>query len=125
MLTSNDRQAQQLVPKFFKNKMHLAKGNLANVVQATLPKRSAILALAKKYPTPFYAFDTKATNQGIREFKKVFTQAIPNLEIFYAVKSNPHAYLLEAVVQNGLGLDVSSGRELKLFFLVLAKLKPN
>jgi diaminopimelate decarboxylase len=121
MSVISEAQAKKLVSKFLKEKPQYLQGNLANVLKDNLPKRKAILALTKKYPTPFYAFDDKAANNAAQEFKTIFTKAIPNLEIYYAVKSNPCSYLLETVVKNGLGLDVSSGRELN--FALKAKAK--
>ncbi len=117
----SEAQAKKLVNKFLKERTRHLQGDLANVLEDNLPKRKAILALAKKHPTPFYAFDNKAASKAIQEFKTIFTKVIPNLEIYYAVKSNPCSYLLDIVVKNGLGLDVSSGRELKLALEAKAK----
>lgn len=94
---------------------------MRHVVRENLKKRSRILALTKKYQTPFYLFDQPQAEKSIKEFKSIFTKEIPGLEIFYAVKSNPHEYLLKSVVKNHLGLDVSSGRELKLAIKYRAK----
>ncbi len=90
------------------------RGSLSHVVKENLKKRKPILALTKKYQTPFYLFDQREAEKSIKEFKSVFIKAIPNLEIFYAVKSNPHEYLLKTAVKHKLGLDISSGRELQL-----------
>lgn len=94
----------------------LPKGNgdLSKVIEEAYPKRDAILALAKKHSTPFYLFDPPALNQSINEFKSAFNDGFPEVKPFYAVKSNHYSSILKAVVERGFGLDVSSGRELKL-----------
>ncbi len=89
-------------------------GNLLPIVNAMHMKRTAILALAKKHPTPFYLIDTEALQQSITEFHDAFIKKIPNMHAFYAVKSNYHPYILKHVVRARFGLDVSSGRELAL-----------
>ncbi|MBI4281530.1 alanine racemase [Candidatus Uhrbacteria bacterium] len=89
-------------------------GNLLPIVEAMHAKRTAILALAQQHRTPFYVIDTEALKQSIADFHTAFAKSIPNMQTFYAVKSNHHPYLLQHVVRAGFGLDVSSGRELAL-----------
>jgi diaminopimelate decarboxylase len=48
------------------------------------------------------------------QFAAAFKEALGDIRIFYAVKSNNHPALVGSLVQSGLGLDVSSGRELEL-----------
>ena len=114
MLTKNFSQSKRLVAKVLDQDQRVIRGNLRPVVTASLQHRQRILALTKKCQTPFYLFDHAAAERSIKAFKSVFTSAIPGLEIFYAVKSNPHQYLLQLAVKHRLGLDVSSGRELQL-----------
>ncbi len=105
---------KRIVLKLLREKISGKIGRVDMVVNQTLQKRKYILSLAKKYPTPFYLFDQKALDERVQEFSKTFCHHIPNLDIFYAVKSNNHPYLLKTMVRHGLGLDVSSGRELGL-----------
>lgn len=89
-------------------------GTLLSVVKQTLKKRTSILALTKKYDTPFYVFDTKETQKSINELKQAIKKYLPGCEIYYAVKTNDHDLLLKEIVKNHLDLDVSSGREMEL-----------
>ncbi|NUM25503.1 MAG: alanine racemase [Candidatus Buchananbacteria bacterium] len=114
MLTKNHAVSKKVVSKYLDQHLKLKRGSLAPVVKTSLKKRQAILKLAKKHETPFYLFDRQSVRADIKKFKSVFTKQIPRLEIFYAVKSNPHPFLLKEVVRQALGLDVSSGRELEL-----------
>ena len=114
MLTKNYQHSKKLVDKYLSRPLKLRRGRLFGVVTDILKKRSAILKVSHKYPTPFYLFDRRGLQTSIKEFKTVFGQHIPRLNIFYAVKSNPHPYVLKEVIKGGLGLDVSSGRELQL-----------
>jgi len=83
------------------------------VVQAH-KKRMAILKIAGKYHTPFYLFDTDELEKSITDFAVTFEKFIPNFKAYYAVKSNSHPLVLKTVLKHGLGLDISSGRELKI-----------
>lgn len=114
MLTKNHFDSKKLVSRYLDRGLKLKRGSLIKVVDDILQKRTAILKLTKKYDTPFYLFDRRAAQVSITEFKAIFSKQVPRLDIFYAVKSNPHPYLLKEVVKSGLGLDVSSGRELEL-----------
>jgi diaminopimelate decarboxylase len=105
---------KKLVLRLLSENSNDKKGNLAKIIKQTLLKRNAILKMVKNHETPFYLFDQQALDARIREFSEVFNRNIPNLQIFYAVKSNSHQYLIKTMVKHGLGLDVSSGRELGL-----------
>ncbi len=114
MKNINSSADKKLILKLLAEKSSDKKGNLTEVVNETLQKRKAILAMAKKHPTPFYLFDQNALDKRIREFSETFNRYIPSLDIFYAMKSNSHHYLVKTMVKHGLGIDVSSGRELSL-----------
>lgn len=111
----------KLVKKYLAQKPKVLRGSLSHVAKEALKKRKAVLAVAKKYPTPFYIFDKPEAQKSIEEFKAIFQKYIPGLEIYYAVKSNPYSGLLKLCVQNSLGLDVSSARELKMALAAGAK----
>ncbi|MFA5022363.1 MAG: alanine racemase [Patescibacteria group bacterium] len=121
MLTKNYSQEKKLILKLLKEKSKPKTGKLLPVVKNVLSKKQKILKLTKKYPTPFYAFDPAALQQAIDSFKTAFNRHLPNYEAFYAVKSNPHSYLIKSVLKNNLGLDVSSGRELEIALVHKAK----
>ncbi len=101
--------------------MTIKNVNLTHVVKHVLKKRRKILQVVKKYKTPFYLHDSEELRVGINDFQKTFKKYIPQLRTFYAMKSNPHEFLLKEVVRSGLGIDVSSGRELRLALKASAK----
>jgi len=87
-------------------------GNLDHIVQSALARRDAILALAARHSTPFYAFDRAGFAEKLREYTRLFGAALPGHRAFYAMKSNHHPLVVAEAVRQGYGLDVSSGREL-------------
>lgn len=71
------------------------------------------VALAKKYPTPFYLYDEKAIRENMRYFKKAFS-IFPDFKEYYAVKACPNPYILKILQSEGCGADCSSMPELIL-----------
>ncbi|MFA6410972.1 MAG: alanine racemase, partial [Candidatus Buchananbacteria bacterium] len=105
---------KKLIEKILAEKIKVKRGSLLPAVKEALKKRNKILQLTKKYPTPFYAFDQKALQKAIDSFKSAFDKSLYPYQAFYALKSNPHPYVVKTVLKNGFGLDVSSGRELEI-----------
>ncbi len=89
-------------------------GSLPEVVRDMAKKRPQILALAKKYGTPFYLVDDENLEDSISGFENAFREHIQESKFFYAIKANPYPHFLRRAVHHGWGLDASSGRELKL-----------
>jgi len=63
--------------------------------------------------SPLYLFDEQALTRKAKEFKEAFNSHFSKVRIFYALKSNSHPFLLERLVKEGYGIDVSSGNELE------------
>src|SRR6188768_2292697 len=61
--------------------------------------------------TPFYAYDRRLLTARIRELRDAFPQEI---KLHYAMKANPMAALVGFMVRQVDGVDVASGRELKV-----------
>ncbi len=120
MFIKNLKEAQKNVLEIMKRKPTGLKKKLTPVVNEALAKKAAILKLAEQKGTPFYLFDPKALDHSIDTFLKAFSKHL-NGRPYYAVKSNYHPLILKRVVQKGMGLDVSSGRELKLAIQAKAK----
>ena len=93
--------------------MSPSPGDLARVAAQILEKRSALLDLAARHPTPFYVFDGEALREALASFERAFSAHLPGHQPFYAVKSNHHPLVVEEAARSGYGLDVSSGRELR------------
>ena len=115
MLVKNVGETKKNIDKLFsKNSSFKRNESLTHVVRKILTQKKELLALSKKYPTPFYIFDKKGLEAGIRAFKLAFQDKVPTMYIYYAMKANPHPLVLSRVVKEGLGIDVSSGRELEI-----------
>lgn len=121
MLVKNFRKSKKLVYDLMRERSTDFSGRLLQVVRETQKKRRQILKMASKHQTPFYLFDKKELQASINDFKSEFHKYIPGSRAYYAVKSNHYPGVLQAVVGNGLGLDVSSGRELELALAAKAK----
>jgi diaminopimelate decarboxylase len=76
--------------------------------------RPMLLSLAKNYGTPLYVYDKSEALTNFHRFKNAFLHENFDLQVLYAVKSNPYPGLLRTIVEAGGSLDVSSERELEL-----------
>lgn len=88
--------------------------NLLPVIEKVLLKKDKFLKLAHKYQTPFYVYDQENIDESIKTFITAFQRHIPNFQSYYAVKLNHHPFIVKRAVQNGMGLDVASIRELNM-----------
>jgi diaminopimelate decarboxylase len=114
MIARDLEEKKKLVLRLLAEPHDLASEPLDHVATEILRSRDALLALASRHETPFYAFDGERFSRALLEMKLAFGARIPRHFPFYAVKSNPHPRVLLAAVAHGFGLDVSSGRELRL-----------
>ena len=76
--------------------------------------RSRLKTLARRHGTPCYVFDGHEARTNLQNFRASFAKHGCGIETYYAVKSNPSPLLLKTLVAEGIGLDVSSTRELAL-----------
>jgi len=60
-----------------------------------------------------YIFDSESLKEHANRFHSTFAKYLSNIKIFYALKSNNHPDIISTLVNEGFGLDVSSGVELK------------
>lgn len=120
MFIKNFAETQKNVRKVMKRNQQGLKKTLTSVVNDVLKKKPEILKIVAQKKTPCYLLDTKALDKSIDEFILGFSKHL-NGRPYYAVKSNYHPFILKRVVQKGMGLDVSSGRELKLAIAAQAK----
>ena len=87
---------------------------LRSYVKGFLARKEICLRAAEEHGTPLYLFEPEILKRRAAEFTAAFAGALPGVRIFYAVKSNNHPGVARALAGAGLGLDVSSGEELKL-----------
>lgn len=104
--------AQARVERLLHSPPNIPDSDLSHIAAAVLARRDEFLACLKDLPTPCYLFDPSGFSTALVEFRQTFAAHIPRHQPFFAVKSNPHPWVLAAAVQHGYGLDVSSGREL-------------
>ncbi len=85
---------------------------LNRYIEGILEKQPVFLDSAMRFNTPLYFYDETALISQIREFREIFNRHFNRFRTFYAMKSNSHIDLCKKAVENGAGLDVSSGMEL-------------
>ena len=92
----------------------LDRRQLAAYVQGFIDRRNDFLATAGHHGSPLYVLDVAALLERARQFTEAFGRALPEVGVYYAVKSNNCPQVVAAMVAAGLGLDVSSGPELQM-----------
>ena len=88
--------------------------SLRGLVKDVLVRRNVYLSAAAAAGSPLYVFEPEVLRRRAREFRETFAAVSPGAGVFYAVKSNNHPGVARTLAGAGLGLDVSSGEELKL-----------
>ena len=73
-------------------------------------QKQNLLALVKKTGTPVYVYDLNSLQKRFQFFQKQIAPA----HVHFAMKANSHANILKAFLQEGAGVDVVSGGEIKL-----------
>lgn len=86
---------------------------LSRFVAGFLQRRETYLRAAEG-GTPLYLIEPDLLRDRAEKFTQAFGAVLPEPRVFYAVKSNNHPAVAKTLVEAGLGLDVSSGRELEL-----------
>jgi len=92
----------------------LQDGELRAFVESFLERRGSFLGLRQEHGSPLYVVDEKALLDRARQFREAFEPELPDVSVCYAVKSNNCPELVSILAGAGLGLDVSSGKELEL-----------
>ncbi|RJX33956.1 MAG: decarboxylase [Desulfarculus sp.] len=87
---------------------------LAAYVAALQARAGEFLAARQRHGSSLYLLDRQALIARAQEFRAAFAQEMENFQPFFAVKCNNHPLVAAALVQQGLGLDVSSGLELEM-----------
>ncbi len=90
----------------------LEENELRHFVQSFIDRRDEFLATVDKEGSPLYVIDTAALRTKARQFRAAFSAGLPDMRVYYAVKSNSHPTIVSTLVNENFGLDVSSGLEL-------------
>ncbi|MBU1084370.1 MAG: decarboxylase [Candidatus Omnitrophica bacterium] len=88
-------------------------GQLSAFVGKFITDRRRYLDAYERSGSPLYLFDERALIRKAKEFRKAFSSELREFSIFYALKSNGHPFILEGLIKEGYGIDVSSGKELE------------
>jgi diaminopimelate decarboxylase len=86
---------------------------LMSFVAEFIARRDLYLNVCQRHGSPLYVIDENVLRDRARRFMAAFQNRLDNVEFFYAMKSNNHPAISEFLIGQGLGLDVSSGEELK------------
>ena len=83
----------------------------AKTLERVFPlSEEAILELANEYGTPLFLIVGERVLRNYAAFQEFF----PGVEIFYAVKANPHPLVVEMLAHLGSSFDVASAQEIAL-----------
>lgn len=92
----------------------LDAARLRDYVSSFLDRGDSFRRLVESEGSPLYVFDKAALVSRAREFMTTFRSYLPAVQPFYAVKSNHSPLIARTLVEEGYGLDVSSGDELTM-----------
>ncbi len=65
--------------------------------------------MLKKYPSPLMLISRETLTKQFQTFQKY----LPNVDIYYAIKANPHPDIIKTFAKMGGNFDVASGTEIK------------
>ena len=91
----------------------LPEATVRAYVSRFVQRREAFLSLADRHGSPLYVFDESALRRRARTFRRAFERVFPLVSCYFAVKSNNHPLVAGTVLNEGFGLDTSSGVELQ------------
>jgi diaminopimelate decarboxylase len=83
-------------------------------VEGYFADRQKYLDIAALHTSPLYILQSQILEQTAREFRDAFRKVLPDVRFYFAVKSNNYPEVSRILLENGFGLDVSSGVELKM-----------
>ena len=92
----------------------LAPERLHAFVRYFFDRRDIYLAVLKNHPAPLYLQESAVLRTRAARMKRAFQDRLPEVAFYFAVKSNNHSHVAGVLIQEGFGLDVSSGQELEM-----------
>ncbi len=116
MADSFEKQIQKLASAAeLSTPASLPSSQIFEFVETHFARKNEFLALADKYGSPLYIVDPAKLKEKAAAFRSVFEEKIPRpVRVYYAVKSNSNPVIAKTFLESGLGLDVSSGKELAM-----------
>ena len=91
----------------------LPSKELHGFVQYYFNQRRRYFKIIEKHSAPLYLLESAVLREKACQFKQAFENYLTPLSFYYAVKSNNHPDVARILLDEGFGLDVSSGLELK------------
>ena len=91
----------------------LDQAEISSFVSSFLQRRDVFLQIYHKYGSPLYVVEESVLLERAEQFTNAFCQVLPDVRVYYAMKSNNHPLIVNTLVNAGLNLDVSSGLELQ------------
>ena len=92
----------------------LPKEQLDRHVAQHLDRRDEFLSAAERHGSPLYVLEPAVLRDRARALISTFAAELPDIGVYYALKSNNLPLVVRTLAEEGLGLDVSSGLELQL-----------
>ena len=92
----------------------LATKELHAFVDYYLNRRALYLQIFESHSAPLYILESSVIKAKALRFKRAFQKDLSEVSFYYAVKSNNHPDVAKTLLEQGFGLDVSSGAELEM-----------
>lgn len=86
---------------------------LHHFVKGFFDRRAQYLEAVEQFGSPLYILETSVLKKKAEQFRAAFEKHLPETSFYYAMKSNNHPDVSRILLEQGYGLDVSSGQELK------------
>ncbi len=77
-------------------------------------KKELYLGAVKQHGSPLYFLDTDILAERAWQFRAAFENKLPKTRCYFAMKSNNLPIITKLLIQEGFGIDVSSGIELSV-----------
>ncbi|WP_244154356.1 diaminopimelate decarboxylase family protein [Desulfospira joergensenii] len=90
----------------------MSKSSIETVLASSIQKKKTYLEAVKSHGSPLYILEPEVLAQKARQFKNAFESELSKIKCYFAMKSNNMPLISGILVQNGFGIDVSSGLEL-------------
>ena len=87
---------------------------IGSFVNGFLQRREVFLQTCRQHGSPLYVVDESVLRERAEQFTHAFSEVLPGVCVYYAMKSNTHPLIVNTLVNAGLSLDVSSGLELQM-----------
>ena len=94
--------------------MILPQNEIERFVGQHLQHKEQYLHLLDTETSPLYILETDVLAQRANQFRRAFREHFEDCRFFFAVKSNNHPLVAGTILEADFGLDVSSGRELRM-----------